>query len=377
MRLSLPLKTLIYDWRRFLPAIVAVAFSGLLVLLQAAVILGIFSLSSLYVTRSSADLWVGFPGVQSLDLGRPVTSKAELFVWMEPHVRRVEAFLWGSGEWRTESRGMVNVFIVGISPTADSMALSDALSRQQRLALADPDAVLVDRADLHKLQTQVGGSAEINGRKVRVVGVTRGLRGLGGVNVIASLATTRNLDPTAGPDGKVAYLLVQLDDPKVAAQVAASLNAQGRDRGFEALTGNAFARRTTRYWLVESGAGVAFIFGSLVAILAAVIITSQTLAAAVAGSLKEFAALRALGFSMRALNGIVLRQSFWVGLAGLIVAGLLTLLLAVVARAAAVPIVLSAPMMAAAGVLVVVTALGSGVYALRRVGQADPATLLL
>ena len=80
MRLSLPLKTLIYDWRRFLPAIVAVAFSGLLVLLQAAVILGIFSLSSLYVTRSSADLWVGFPGVQSLDLGRPVTAKAELFV---------------------------------------------------------------------------------------------------------------------------------------------------------------------------------------------------------------------------------------------------------------------------------------------------------
>ena len=377
MRLSLPLKTLIYDWRRFLPAIVAVAFSGLLVLLQAAVILGIFSLSSLYVTRSSADLWVGFPGVQSLDLGRPVTSKAELFVWMEPHVRRVEAFLWGSGEWRTESRGMVNVFIVGISPTPDAMALSDVLTKDQHLALAAPDAVLVDRADLHKLQTQVGGSAEINGHKVRVVGVTQGLRGLGGVNVIASLATTRALDPAAGPDGKVAYLLAQLDDPKVAGDVAASLTARGRERGFEALTGPAFAQRTTRYWLVESGAGVAFIFGSLVAILAAVIITSQTLAAAVAGSLKEFAALRSLGFSMRALNGIVLRQSFWVGLAGLTLASLLTLLLAAVARAAAVPIVLSAPMMAAAGVLVIVSALGSGVYALRRVGQADPATLLL
>ena len=37
-RMPLALKTLIYDWRRFLPAVVAVAFSGLLVLLQAAVI---------------------------------------------------------------------------------------------------------------------------------------------------------------------------------------------------------------------------------------------------------------------------------------------------------------------------------------------------
>ena len=32
--MSLALKTLVYDWRRFLPAVVAVAFSGLLVLLH-------------------------------------------------------------------------------------------------------------------------------------------------------------------------------------------------------------------------------------------------------------------------------------------------------------------------------------------------------
>jgi putative ABC transport system permease protein len=306
-----------------------------------------------------------------------VTPKAELFTWMNPHVRRVESFLWGSGEWRTDSRGMVNVFIVGVAPTPGAMALSQALTDTQRLALAEPDAVLVDQADLHKLETGVGGIAEINGRNVRVVGVTHGLRGLGGVNVIASLATTRRLDPTAGPNGKVAYVLAEIDDPKSAVVVAKFLNAQGEGRGFEALTGPEFAQRTTRYWLTESGAGVAFIFGSVVAILAAVIITSQTLAAAVAGSLKEFAALRALGFSMRELRGIVMRQSFWVGLAGLALSSVLTLMMATVARLGAVPIVLSASMMVGAAVLVLATALGSGVYALRRVGQADPAALLL
>ena len=375
--MPLALRTLIYDWRRFLPAVVAVAFSGLLVLLQAAVILGIFSLSSIYVTRSDADLWIGFPGVQSIDLGRPMTSKADLFVWMNPHVRRVEPFLWGSGEWRTDTRGMVNIFIVGVATAPGAMALSEVLSAQQRAALAQPEAVLVDQADLHKLETAVGGVAEINGRRVRVVGLTHGLRGLGGVNVIASLATTRRLDPSAGPAGKVANLLAQLDSPAAASGVARSLSDQGRGRGFEALTGAAFASRTTRYWLTESGAGVAFVFGSLVAILAAIIITSQTLAAAVAGSLKEFAALRALGFSMRALNNIVLLQSFWVGVAGLALAALLTGLLAAVGRLGDVPMVLSAPMIAAAATLVLATALGSGAYALRRVGQADPAALLL
>lgn len=374
--MSLALRTLIYDWRRFLPAVVAVAFSGLLVLMQAAIILGIFSLSSLYVTRSDADLWIGYPGVQSLDLGRPIAPRAELFAWMNPHVRRVEPFLWGSGEWRTPARGMVNVYIVGVDTGAGAMALSDALSPALRAALSAPGAVVVDAADLHKLQVEVGGLAEINGQRVRVVGVTRGLRGLGGVNAIASLATTRALDPASGPDGKTAYLLARLDDPARADDVARALNISGGGT-LEALTADNFARRTTRYWLVESGAGVAFLLGSVVAILVSVIITSQTLAAAVAGSLKEYAALRALGFPMSALRRIVLAQSGWVGAAGLAMAATLATLLAGAARAGAVPAVFSITMMAVAASLVMVTALGSGLFALRRVGQADPAVLLL
>jgi putative ABC transport system permease protein len=375
--MSLALRTLLYDWRRFLPAVVAVAFSGLLVLMQAAIILGIFSLSSLYVTRSQADLWIGSPGVQSVDLGRPLAPRAELFTWMNPHVRRVEPFLWGSGEWRTRDRGMVNVYIVGVDVRPDAMALADALPPDLRAAIAPPGSVLVDQADLHKLQVRVGDLAEINGHRVRVAGVTHGLRGLGGVNAIASLQTTRALDPAAGADGRAAYLLVQLDAPSNARGVAASLNAGAGRRSMAAQTAEGFARRTTAYWLVESGAGVGFVLGSLVALLVAVIITSQTLAAAVAGSLKEYAALRALGFPMSTLRRIVLAQSGWVGAAGLAAAAALGLLLVLAARAGSAPVVVSAPMMAAAGALVMATALASGLFALRRVGEADPSVLLL
>jgi len=37
---------------------------------------------------------------------------------MDPRVRRVEPFLWGSGEWRTPSKGIVNVYIVGVDTGA-------------------------------------------------------------------------------------------------------------------------------------------------------------------------------------------------------------------------------------------------------------------
>lgn len=375
--MSLGLKSLIHDWRRFSPAVVAVAFSGLLVLLQAALILGIFSLSSLYVTRSSADLWIAYPGVQSVDLGRPISDQAELSAWMQPGVRQVEPFLWGSGEWRTESQGMVNVYIVGVSLDPQALALATVLTPVQRANLSEPGGVLIDDGDIHKLGVHLGDTVEINGRRVRVVGLTHGLRGLGGVNVIASLTTTRELDPAAGPAGMVAYVLARFDSSQAATTAARRLNRVGQSSGFEALDAKAFADRTTRYWLSESGAGVAFLFGSIVALAVAVIITSQTLTAAVVGSIKEYAALRALGFSMRSLRSIVFEQSAWVGAAGLAAAGVLTVLLAFVARAQGVPIILSAPMMVAAGSLIILVALGSGAWALRRVALADPASLLL
>ena len=66
--------TLVHEWRRFLPAIIAVGFAGLLQLLQTALVLGIFGSTSVYITGSTADLWVGYPGTQSVNLGRPINA---------------------------------------------------------------------------------------------------------------------------------------------------------------------------------------------------------------------------------------------------------------------------------------------------------------
>jgi putative ABC transport system permease protein len=55
-----------------------------------------------------------------------------------------------------------------------------------------------------------------------------------------------------------------------------------------------------------------------------VIITWQTLRGAIMANIKEFASLRALGVSMGDLRNIVMELSFWVGIAGVLAAGLLT-----------------------------------------------------
>jgi putative ABC transport system permease protein len=374
---SLALRTLLHDWRRFAPAAVAVGFSGLLVLIQAGLILGVFSLASIYVSQSSADIWVGYPGAQSIDLGRPVPGVTEAFLRLDRRISKVEPFYWGSGSWRTAHHGRVNVYLVGVNPRADAMILSEAIPTELRRRLREPDTVLVDSADLAKLETQVGALAEVNGLDVRVVGLTDGLRALGGVNVIASAATLQRLDPAAGLGGGAAYFTARLRNPTDAPSVIANLQPIGRQRGFEPLTARALEVRSTRYWLAESGAGVAFVFGSVVAILVAAVVTGQTLSAAVAGSLPQYAALRALGFTLGALRRIVVAQIAWIAAGGLVLAGALTGFLLLIARANATPFLLTIPMGLAAMALVLLVALVSGVWALQRVAAADPASLLL
>ena len=65
MIVALARKTLLHEWRRFLPAVVAVAFSGLLLLVQAALVLGIFGSAAVYIEASKGDLWIGYPGTRT------------------------------------------------------------------------------------------------------------------------------------------------------------------------------------------------------------------------------------------------------------------------------------------------------------------------
>ncbi len=369
-------KTLIHEWRRFLPCTVAVAFSGLLLLVQAALVFGIFGSAAVYINKSGGDLWIGYPGTQSVELGRPIPGQAEIDALMDPEVARVEPFNWIDGDWRGPAdKGGVSVFVSGIDTRSDALMFADVLPPALRAKLDEPDSVIVDRADLPKLGLQVGGRAVINGHRVRIVGVGNGLRALGGVNILTSLATSRRLANDANA-GRVAYYVVKLHDPARAAAVAQRLQSNQGARRFEVWTSAAFAQRAVTYWMFETGAGLGVLFLAVVVFLVGAIITSQTLMGAVAGSIREYATLHALGVGFAALRRVVLTQAAWVGASGLVIGGIATLLILVLARRHDVPAQLNLVTVAVCAVLVMTIALVSGLMAVRTLRHADPALLL-
>src|SRR5262245_18671325 len=70
------LQSMVHDRGRYLPGVLAVTFSAVLMALQCGLLIGLFQLTSIpldFATANTAsDVWVGSQDVQSIDLGRPI-----------------------------------------------------------------------------------------------------------------------------------------------------------------------------------------------------------------------------------------------------------------------------------------------------------------
>jgi putative ABC transport system permease protein len=374
---NLARKTIFYEWRRFAPAIFAVAFSGVLLLIQAALSVGMFETVAVYIRKSAGDIWIVSPGTRSIDQGRPLSSNIEVFARMNPHVRQVEPFSWGGGLWKTPGRDGENpVFLTGINTAEDGMVLAHAIGPDLRQKLRRPNTIAIDVSEQENLGVKIGDSAEINGTRVEVVGFMNGMKALGGINVVSALATARRIDPSLQANDSVAYFIIGVDDEENVDAVQRDLSPKSRNARFEAVTAQGFADRTTFYWLFESGMGTAFVLSSVIAFFVSLVITSQTLMAAVTASIREYATMRALGVPGKDLRRVVLSQSSWVGISGLVLAGFISLLILWAATSFYVPVRVSPPIVLSCGALVMAVALGSGLASLLQLRKADPATLL-
>lgn len=372
-RPSLARALLLMEWRRYLAAVIAVAFSGLLVLVQVALLLGLFGTVTTVIDRGRSDLWVVDAGTRSFDLARDMPRRVEMLARAHPQVERVEPLTFGMGDWRTPQGGRVSVTLAGFDTRAEAIALPADLSPALRQAMQRPGAVLVDATDIAKLGLEGGARiAEVNGQRVEVVGVVEGFRSIGGATLLASRSTAQAL--LGGQDSeRVGYLTLRLTPGADRAHVAAELEA--RIPGVRVMTPEDLSALSQSYWLLESGTGVGFLFSTLLGLAVGVAITSQTLRAAVLGSLREYATLRALGVPLGALRGVVLEQSFWIGLAGL---ALTAVAAALLLWAAAAVVAVAVPWWAAAATaaFTLIVALGSGFLSLGPLLKTEPAELL-
>src|SRR5262249_60498804 len=88
------------------------------------------------------------------------------------------------------------------------------------------------------------------------------------------------------------------------------------DHKLSAFTSASFSLHSRLHWLTKTKAGIALGLAAALGLLVGAVVTSQTLYAATAAQLREYAVLRAMGIPRWRMALTVLAQSFWVGAAG-------------------------------------------------------------
>jgi putative ABC transport system permease protein len=362
---SLALSTLIYEWRRYLAAIVALAFSGLLVLGTTGLFTGIVHSVLATTERTRADIFIMPPNspqlVDSGDSGLP--DRIRPLIYLNPEVTDVESLEGNGGQWVNspgpgQPRVQTFVQIWAIDTEPGALTLPVDYPDSTRLALSAPGAVAIDQTDLKRLGVKLGDIVSLNRHTVRLAAVLHNYQGVTQPSVVMSKDTLRQIG-LGDSNGKTGPLMVRIRDPRRASQVAAELN-----------------KNDEASLLSEQIIGVLLVFFILLSIGIGIGVTSQTLRGAILSNIREFASLRALGISMWSLRLIVMELSFWVGVAGLGATLLLTWLVSMGTQAIGLPLVIRAGPAEGVSAMLMVLAVASGALALGILKKSQPADLL-
>src|SRR3954471_22923971 len=142
--MSYSLATLWYERQRYIPGVLAVGFSALLIALQCGLLLGLFSISSMPVDRGKADVWVGSPGALAVDLGRPIRAGYLARLAAQPEIERCEVYMQGFADWAKGAGGSELCMVIDSRLGDDALGAIDALDADLRARLTEPGAIAVD-----------------------------------------------------------------------------------------------------------------------------------------------------------------------------------------------------------------------------------------
>jgi putative ABC transport system permease protein len=377
---SLALSTLIYEWRRYLAAVFALAFSGLLVMSMAGMFVGIGKSFTATIDRSPADIFIIAPKADSLindNSGLP--RRIMPLIYLHPEVVQVSDMAGGGGMFRNIPKGgekvkqnYVQLMAVDLDPGAVTWPTDYGPDIRQ--ALSVPFSVAVDETALKGLGVKLGDKGIMNGHVVHIRALLHNYANVNRPMLIVSRATLSLVGQQPSTD-RSGPLLVKIRDPKRAIEVRDQLNVMGKDQ-FRAWTKKELADANDTALMKEQIIGIMMTFSIFIGSVIGIAITWQTLRGAILANIKEFASLRALGVSVPALRRVVLELSFWVGVVGLIMTGFCVWLVSFLGRAGGVPMAFPLSYILFAIVTLMLVALGSGVLSLGILKKSQPADLL-
>jgi putative ABC transport system permease protein len=410
MSRNIPLawRNLIYDRLRTLVAIAGVAFAVVLVFLQLGFLGAVRRTATLVYDELEFDLLIhsheylhiSRPGTipqarllqaQAIDgvlSARPLHIAYILWIPAEKvgttptgeSVRQPADCGGGGGlfaSWKSKaapSAGRRAMLVFAEDPAQNVFRLESVQQKVEQLKL--PGTVLVDTLSRPEFGCLDEGLVTDFGRQRLVITgqFTMPIGFAADGALITGDTTLKRLFPQRSLDD-VSLGLVRLDegaDPLVVSQ-------QLRDmlpNDVQVLTRREVLDAEQHYWVYKTNVGVIFGTGAVVALLVGVAIVYQVLASSIVGHLKEYATLKAMGYSARYLSLLVLQQAWILAVAGFLPGLLIAYALyTLTERFARLPMHMGIWLISGVFICSVIMCSLAGLGSLRKVHSADPAAL--
>jgi putative ABC transport system permease protein len=370
-----------HSWAKLLAAVVGIVFADLLIWMQLGFLASAIDISTYIHRKVRGELVILNPQTESLEAAKQFPRRQLMRAQGHPEVETATPLYTGTVQWRdpwTGSKRSLGVY--GIVAHAQAIAVPGLAEATG--PLHEADTCLFDTRTrsarefgvvLKKLKAGEPVEAEVNARRIKVVGTTTigasfNVEG----NLVTSDANFIRLFPERSP-AAIDVGVVRLSPDADLRQVKADLQRiYGSD--LLVLTIDEFADREKDFLLRTRPVGFIFSVGTVVGLFVGFAIVYQVLFTDVNNHLPQYATLKAIGYTDSYLRRIVLEEALILSLLGyfpgaVLAAGLYMLIVNTVGL----------PMYMTFGRAVLIFALTvmmcgfSGLAAMRKLRQAHPA----
>ena len=366
---------------RLAVALAGISFAGILMFMQLGFRDGLFDASVTVHRLFDADIVLISPRSTSSVSMAGFPRRRLVQAMALPEVEGITPVHWNLLLWRNpKTRGTRSILALGFEP-GDPLFIDPALAPKAQ-ALTQKGRVLFDE----KSRPEFGPVAEwfrsgrtveseISGKRLRVAGLIELGSSFGADgNLLTSSETFLDLLPNT-PPGSIEVGLVRLRKGTDADAVVDRLNAL-LPEDVTVLTKQGFIDFEQNYWRTSTSIGFIFTLGAAMGFVVGCVIVYQVLYSDVSDHLPEYATLMAMGYKLRTLLGVVVREGLLLALFGYLPAyaagqGLYLL----VRSATALPVAMDFSRAATVFTMILVMCMASAGLAMRRLVDADPAEI--
>src|SRR6516225_5715760 len=363
-------RNLMHDKVRLAVTLTGVVFAVVLIVVELGLFVGFTVTTSSIIDKSNVDLWVVSRGTPYIEQGAVFSERKLYQVLATPGVARADKYIVRFSNWKTHDGAEEGIQIVGFNPYSGVGGPWSVVEGNIE-DLKTPDAVMVDEIYKKKLGVSaVGEIFEINGRRARVVGFTRGIRAFTTTPYVFTSFKNAQAFASIAEDQTYFILVRALRGTNIA---ALQQRLESRLHDVDVLTTARFSGMTRFYWMYTTGAGVAVLIAALLGLVVGVVVVAQTIYATTMDHIREYGTLKAMGAPNSYIYRVIVTQAGMSAVAGYGLAMFVSVFIVHASRSGGAAILLPWQMAVGIFFLTLLMCVTAAVVSINKVTSLDPA----